>query len=82
MQSEKLTLDQFHAIVIWAKFYGRTWKSELHRSWFTGNYHSHNELCGPLQTIRNTLGPEWLVKFSLKKAQAQYEAGIWAPYNR
>jgi len=47
----------------------RTWKSQLNDAWMTGNYvgfvGSHL-----LQQVRNQFGPEWLVKFNLKKALA------------
>lgn len=78
----KLTVDQFNAVRAWAEAYGRTWKSELSRSWMTGNYHGHNEISCYLQQVRNQHGPSWLVKFNLKKALAQYEAGLQPPHLR
>jgi hypothetical protein len=81
--SEKLTKEQFEAIVAWANIYGRTWKRELSLAWFNGDYgYGNREISGYLQQIRNDLGPEWLVKFNLKKAQAQYEAGLQPPHLR
>jgi hypothetical protein len=59
------TLEQYQAIREWANFYGRNWKAPLRESWITGNYGMFEDIAGPLQQLRNTFGPSWLVKFRL-----------------
>ena len=52
--------DAEHAVVAaYAKEYGRSWKQALNDDW------SNARTRGPLQRIRNELGPEWLEKFKL-----------------
>lgn len=65
-----LTISQLDALQRYAAVNGRTWKSQLLADWTNG--HSRGEL----QVLRNTLGPSWLVRFSLRKALAdiKYDA--------
>jgi hypothetical protein len=69
MQVNQLSAEQLKAVIRFAAEHGRTWKSQLNDAWMTGNYvgfvGSHL-----LQQVRNQFGPEWLVKFNLKKALA------------
>jgi hypothetical protein len=69
MQVNHPTVEQLNAVIRFATEHGRTWKSQLNDAWMTGNYvgfvGSHL-----LQQVRNQFGPEWLVKFNLKKALA------------
>jgi hypothetical protein len=58
------TAEQIEVLRAYAKEHGRTWKADLNRDWMTG------KACGPLQQIRNQLGPSWLVRFSLKPQAA------------
>ncbi len=43
---------------------GRNYKSAIRSAWIDGNYFGQNlkKWDGPLQNIRNTFGPSWLVK--------------------
>jgi hypothetical protein len=66
---KQLTAEQLTALQTYASEHGRNWKSALHDSWMTGNYDGSVD-AGPLQQIRNTFGPTWLVRFNLKKAAA------------
>ena len=65
-----LTLAQLDALQRFAAYNGRTWKSQLLTDWTNGHAR------GELQTLRNTLGPTWLLRFSLRKALAaiKYDA--------
>jgi hypothetical protein len=60
-----LTEQQLIALRAFAKANGRTWKSKLNHAWMTGLYNSSDDSMN-LQQIRNTFGPTWLVRFSLK----------------
>ena len=60
----RLSIDQLHAIELWAEKYGRNWKSALHEAWMTGDYDGF-ERSNYLQQVRNTFGPSWLVRFRL-----------------
>lgn len=62
----KLTTEQTIALIEWSKFCGRTWKSELRIAWMNGDYQGFAN-SGPLQQIRNTFGPSWLVNLKLDK---------------
>ena len=59
---KQLTPDQLAAIKDYARSHGRSWKSDLNNDWM------HGRTTGELQAIRNSFGPSWLVRFSLKKA--------------
>lgn len=43
---------------------GRNYKSSIRTAWENGNYYEQGleNWTGPLQNIRNTFGPSWLVK--------------------
>jgi hypothetical protein len=56
-----LTPEQAQRLVIFARYYGRTWKSELNDMWQSGR--DANEVDGHLlRQIRNQQGPTWLDK--------------------
>jgi hypothetical protein len=61
------TLDQLIAIQQWARIHGRTWKYDLRQAWMTGDYGCNQDIAPPLQQLRNSLGPSWLVRFRLEK---------------
>jgi hypothetical protein len=63
------TTEQINAVIHFARYHGRYWKAELSGCWITGHYPSGVDSCY-LQQVRNQFGPEWLAKFSLKKALA------------
>lgn len=65
------TFDQIDALYMFARANGRCWKSALAVLWQNGAY--NNAVLGGadpalLQQVRNSFGPSWLVKFSLKRA--------------
>lgn len=62
----KPTPEQLAALRKWARIYGRNWKGLLRDAWMTGNYDGNDDIAGYLQQVRNTLGPSWLIRFSLK----------------
>lgn len=49
-----LTPDQLQALLSFVKGHGKDWKEKLLSGWIRAAYP------GPLQQIRNTLGPHWL----------------------
>lgn len=63
-----LTTEQTEALVNFAKAKGGNWKQVLRDAWMAGGYdaQSGHYIAGPLQNLRNTLGPSWLTRFSLK----------------
>lgn len=61
----KLTVDQYNSLRDMANTYGRTWKSRLRQMWIDGDYEGRHD-SNILQTIRNTFGPSWLVRFAFK----------------
>lgn len=61
----ELTPDQLDALREYASANGRTWKSKLHDEWMNATS------IGAVYALRNTHGPSWLVRFSLKKALAE-----------
>lgn len=65
MTKPTLTDEQANAIRDYAKANGRTWKSKLREAWMTGRYERYDN-SAELQTIRNTLGPAWLVNYKPK----------------
>jgi hypothetical protein len=60
--------EQMQALRSFAAREGRYWKSVLRESWMNGQYPNEDE-AGHLQTLRNTFGPSWLVRFSLKEGR-------------
>ena len=70
MQVNQPTAEQIKAIITWADRMGRFWRRELHSAWMDGNYQGNRDISSGLQQVRNEFGPEWLVKFNLKKALA------------
>jgi hypothetical protein len=66
MQDKTLTTEQFNALARFARYHGRCWKAELRGCWITGHYPSFMD-SGYLQQVRNQFGPDWLIKFNLKK---------------
>jgi hypothetical protein len=71
MEDNNPTAEQIQALVAFASANGRTWKSNLRHCWEAGCYdmYSGAERCDLLQQIRNSFGPSWLVRFSLKGAK-------------
>lgn len=67
-------LDDMSQLHIVAKVLGRRWKSELSAMWASGDYgvlegmndRGDCDLVGTLQEIRNSRGPSWLARVSLK----------------
>jgi len=58
---EPITHEQSEALASFALKHGRTWKSKLRLQWYIA-------ASGPiLHGLRNTHGPEWLIKFKLPK---------------
>lgn len=70
---QTLTTEQLEALRLFAAANGRLWKSKLNALWMNGRY--SQAVLGKanpalLQQVRNTCGPSWLVRFSLKAAAA------------
>lgn len=62
-------MTQLEATEVLRKYaldHGRYWKADLRDSWMNGVY-LNSDASAELQTIRNSLGPTWLSKFSLNK---------------
>jgi hypothetical protein len=55
------TLAQIDALLDFAYCHGRCWRSDLHAQWLYGT------AVGELQQLRNSFGPTWLSRVSLKK---------------
>jgi hypothetical protein len=51
---------QVAALSAYAADKGRTWKAALNADWLAGRCQ------GPLQQVRNNLGPSWLARFKLE----------------
>jgi hypothetical protein len=66
MAKQQPTPEQLAALKKWAAQYGRTWKSKLRLAWYGGGYGDFDGDSGPLQQIRNTLGPTWLIGFRIQ----------------
>jgi hypothetical protein len=68
MENNKLTAEQLEALKTFAAVNGRYWKAVLRDCWMAGGYNSEtgSYIGGPLQQVRNELGPSWLTRFSLK----------------
>jgi hypothetical protein len=75
-----LSLAERDALHAYARRHGRTWKSSLRDDWMRGRAE------GPLQRIRNRLGPRWLagyrlatqIEYTLGKGQAVPKVAAWA----
>ena len=65
---QSLTPEQIQALVNFATANGRNWKSILRDAWMAGGYDAKTGqyIDGALQQIRNSFGPTWLTRFSLK----------------
>ena len=63
------TRAQYIALRRFAAAKGRTWKQALRDAWMAGGYDATTGeyINGPLQQLRNTLGPTWLTRFTFKK---------------
>jgi len=53
--------DECAALLDFARANGRCWKSKLNKGWLVAKYP------GPLQAIRNRLGPTWLRELRLPR---------------
>ena len=62
--NEQLTANELEAIKGYAAWAGPKWKHRLSIDWM--NAGSRFSGYGPLQAVRNRLGPRWLVKFELE----------------
>jgi hypothetical protein len=51
--------EQIEALKAYAREHGRTWKSQLLADW------ERARTVGPLQALRNSHGPSWLVRYRL-----------------
>jgi hypothetical protein len=61
--------EQIESLKRFAVAHGRSWKQILRDAWMAGGYDATTGqyIDGPLQQIRNTFGPSWLTRFSLKE---------------
>lgn len=57
------TAEQWEALTAYAAAHGRTWKSKLLDDW------TNARTVGPLQQIRNSFGPRWLLSIDIKKGR-------------
>lgn len=64
MNTQQPTDDQVRALLAYAKANGRRWKAQLNHEWMSGT------ASGPLQQVRNSFGPSWLVRFSVTRWKA------------
>jgi hypothetical protein len=65
--------EQLAALHLFAKKYGRSWKRELSSKWADGT--DTNEPQGALlRQVRNSFGPEWLMKTKIVSAAKKYTA--------
>jgi hypothetical protein len=60
-----LTTDQEAAVISYAAYAGRNWKSALLAAWMNSATHQTQ---GHLQAIRNSHGPSWLATYKLPRA--------------
>jgi hypothetical protein len=62
--------EQIESLKRFAAANGRNWKQVLRDAWMAGGYDATTGqyIDGPLQQIRNSFGPSWLTRFSLKGA--------------
>ena len=65
---QTLNPEQVRSVLAFAEANGRNWKHVLRDAWMAGGYDgtTGHYIDGPLQQIRNTCGPSWLTRFSLK----------------
>lgn len=63
-EEEKAALVQVRAV------HGRCWKSKLRINWMYVEYDDYPEISNVLQTLRNQLGPNWLVNYKGEKDAA------------
>lgn len=65
------TNEQLAALRTFANANGRTWKSKLRHCWEISRYDDYpgTDRYDLLQTVRNTLGPSWLVRFTLPRIE-------------
>lgn len=61
MTKEKLTDDEHTAVQRYATAHGRTWKSQLSLAWSNGDDEREAD-AGLLRSVRNRLGPRWLMR--------------------
>ncbi len=66
---QELTEAQRLAVLAYAAEHGRNWKSDLSADWMRAAARVRGEHSGELQQVRNTLGPSWLRRVSLKDLQ-------------
>lgn len=71
-RTRTLNDEQLAALALYRDTHGRYWKRELNDAWATGNYGPSDDV-GPLQQVRNTFGPSWLVRFSFTKTSTHRE---------
>ena len=57
------TVEQWEALKAYAAEHGRTWKSKLLDDW------TYARTSGPLQQVRNTFGPRWLMLINIKEGR-------------
>lgn len=63
---DRLTEDQRKAVLAYAEEKGRCWKQALRDEWMRADPRIGGESSAELQQVRNTLGPMWLNRVSLK----------------
>lgn len=71
MPAPLLTREQLNALDRYAARHGRCWKACLSDQWESGIY-DREDNSAALQTIRNTLGPSWLVKFHFPRDRSRF----------
>lgn len=64
------TLEQTAALLEFAKQHGPNWKEDLAAGWQRAAYP------GPLQQVRNQLGPEWLEGYQLPTLYDTFEYSV------
>lgn len=65
----ELTEAQRRAVLAYAAEHGRNWKSDLRADWMRASARVGGEHSAELQQVRNTLGPSWLNRVSLRDLQ-------------
>lgn len=67
----ELSNEQREALRAFRTANGRSWKSKLMNCWMSGNYRGLSfDQSGPLQSVRNQFGPEWLQKLTGRELDA------------
>jgi hypothetical protein len=69
LEDKLLTTEQRTALLAYAKENGRLWKSELIWTWERASARVAGDVSPELQQLRNTHGPSWLKRVSLRKLQ-------------